>query len=86
MRSPLTVSRVLLAGLNLSSVRSDGYGFQIETTWLTWRSGFRVAEVPITFHDRIAGKSKLSRRIVFEAVLLVWRLRFDRRVLSTPAT
>jgi dolichol-phosphate mannosyltransferase len=39
----------------------------------------RVREVPITFHDRIAGKSKLSRRIVIEAMVMVWRLRFSGR-------
>ena len=65
--------------LPLSDLRSDGYGFQIETTWHIWKSGLRVREVPITFHDRVAGKSKLSRRIVFEAIILVWRLRIAGR-------
>jgi len=70
--------REALSDLALDRLRSDGYGFQIETTWRTWRAGYRVREVPITFHDRIAGKSKLSRRIVAEAIVLVWRLRFER--------
>ena len=69
--------REALAALPLERIKSDGYSFQIETTWRSWKSGFRVREVPITFHDRVAGKSKLSRRIVFEAMLIVWRLRFD---------
>jgi dolichol-phosphate mannosyltransferase len=70
--------RETVSALALDGLRSDGYGFQIETTWRTWRAGYRVREVPITFHDRIAGKSKLSRRIVAEAIVLVWRLRFER--------
>jgi dolichol-phosphate mannosyltransferase len=71
--------RAALASLPLDRIRSDGYGFQIETSWYIWRSGLRVREVPITFHDRIAGKSKLSRRIVIEAMVMVWRLRFSGR-------
>jgi len=71
--------RTALQRLPLARLRSDGYGFQIETTWHIWKAGLRVRETPITFHDRVAGKSKLSRRIVVEAVLLVWRLRFARR-------
>jgi glycosyltransferase involved in cell wall biosynthesis len=70
--------REALASLPLDQIRTDGYGFQIETTWIVWRSGRRVREVPITFHDRVAGKSKLSRRIVIEAVIMVWRLRLTR--------
>jgi dolichol-phosphate mannosyltransferase len=53
--------------------------FQIETTYRTIQAGFCVVEVPITFVDRVAGKSKLSRRIVAEAIVMVWRLRFGRR-------
>jgi glycosyltransferase involved in cell wall biosynthesis len=71
--------RDALAALPLDQIRTDGYGFQIETTWDIWRSGKRVREVPITFHDRVAGKSKLSRRIVIEAMIMVWRLRFAGR-------
>lgn len=67
-----------LAALPLDRLKSDGYSFQIETTWRTWKRGFRVVEVPITFHDRVAGKSKLSRRIVIEATAIVWQLRFER--------
>jgi dolichol-phosphate mannosyltransferase len=70
--------REALAGLDLEAVRSDGYAFQIETTYRLIRQGRRVVEVPIVFTDRIAGASKLSRRIVFEAMLVVWRLRFAR--------
>lgn len=67
--------RETLEGLDLDAIRSDGYGFAIETTWRALRSGARVREVPILFTDRIAGASKLSRRIVGEAAILVWKLR-----------
>ena len=68
-----------LAGIEIDSLRSDGYGFTIEATWRALRCGARVVEIPIAFTDRIAGASKLSRRIVFEAALLVWALRFEAR-------
>lgn len=68
--------RPMLESLDLGSLRADGYGFQIECTWRVIGQGGKVVEVPIVFTDRIAGKSKLSRRIVAEAALLVWRLRF----------
>lgn len=60
-------------------LRSDGYAFAIEATWRALQSGARVIEVPIIFNDRVAGTSKLSRRIVLEAALLVWKLRLERR-------
>jgi dolichol-phosphate mannosyltransferase len=69
--------RATLEALDLDAIRSDGYAFQIETTYRTMKSGFRVVEEPISFTDRYAGKSKLSRMIVLEAMLVVWRLRFD---------
>ena len=67
--------REALAGLDLAAIRSDGYAFQIETTWQAIQRGMTVVEVPITFTDRVAGRSKLSRRIVAEAVWTVLRLR-----------
>jgi len=70
--------REALAALDLAAIRSDGYGFQIETVYRTLRNGFRVCEIPIVFVDRRAGQSKLSRRIVLEAMVMVWRLRFER--------
>jgi dolichol-phosphate mannosyltransferase len=70
--------RETLAALDLDRIRSDGYVFQIETTYRAIQLGYRAVEVPITFVDRVAGKSKLSRRIVAEAVVMVWRLRFGR--------
>ena len=69
--------RAALEGIDLASVRSEGYSFQIELTYRAIRRGFRVAEVPIVFVDRRAGESKMSRRIFAEAVAMVWKLRFD---------
>jgi dolichol-phosphate mannosyltransferase len=69
--------RETLAALDLPSLRADGYGFMIETTWRALRRGARVVEAPIVFTDRVAGASKLSRRIVLEAAILVWQLRFE---------
>lgn len=68
--------RALLA-LDLGSVRSNGYAFQIETTYRALRKGLRVVEVPIVFVDRRAGHSKMSRRIFAEAIVEVFRLRLD---------
>jgi dolichol-phosphate mannosyltransferase len=67
--------RQVLEALDLSRVRSDGYTFQIEINYKTWRKGFRIREIPILFVDRRAGESKMSRRIVWEAAWMVWRLR-----------
>ena len=70
-----------LAGLDLSSIRADGYGFQIGLTYRVHRGGGRLVEVPIQFGERTAGASKMSLRIVVEALWLVtrWRLMGDRR-------
>lgn len=71
--------RPLLATIDLHGLRSDGYAFTIEATWQALQAGAHVREVPITFNDRVAGASKLSRRIVIEAALLVWKLRWEAR-------
>jgi len=65
--------RVVLERIDLDAVHSKGYAFQIETTYRTLRKGFRVVEIPITFTDREAGHSKMSRSIVLEAI---WRVPF----------
>ena len=62
----------------LDTLRSTGYAFQIEMTYLCWRHGFRIQEVPILFQDRVAGQSKLNRRIMVEALRVVWALRLAR--------
>lgn len=67
--------REVLEAIDLDAIDSKGYAFQIETTYRAIRKGFRVAEVPITFVDRETGSSKMSRRIVLEAVVKVPALR-----------
>ena len=66
--------RRALESLDLDAVRSNGYSFQIEMTHKLWLSGMRVAEVPIIFTDRFQGRSKMSRKIVYEALFMVWRI------------
>lgn len=68
--------RSVLQAINLDAVKSNGYGFQIEVSYLAWRKHFRLVEIPIVFHDRTEGQSKMSRRIVWEAIWMVWRLRW----------
>jgi len=66
--------RRALASINLDTVRSTGYSFQIELTHRIWLQGMRVAEAPIVFTERIQGSSKMSSKIVREALFMVWRL------------
>ena len=68
--------RAVLAEIDLDRVRSNGYSFQIEMSFRAWRKGFRIREITITFSDRSEGHSKMSGRIVREAVWMVWRLRW----------
>lgn len=64
-----------LEAINLDNIKSDGYSFQIEMNFRCMEKGFRSGEVPIIFIDRHAGTSKMSKKIVREAVVMVWRLR-----------
>ena len=66
-----------LAALPWQRLHSGGYVFQIETTFLASRSGARVIEIPIVFEDRLEGVSKMSRRIIVEALIVVVRLRLE---------
>ena len=68
--------RKVLESIDLNSVKSNGYAFQIEMSFRAWKKGFRIAEIPIVFVDRTEGESKMSKRIVREAVWMVWRLRW----------
>jgi len=70
--------REVLETLDLAQVRTTGYAFQIELTYRAIKKGFRVVETPIVFVEREEGVSKMSRRIVVEAVLKVPMLRFER--------
>ena len=67
--------REVLEAIDLGSVQCSGYAFQIELTYRASRKGFRVVEMPIVFEDRRVGRSKMSRRIVLEAVRKVWSIR-----------
>ncbi len=68
--------REVLEAIPLDQVRSNGYAFQIEMSFRAWKRGFRIAEIPIVFTDRSEGESKMSKRIVREAIWMVWRLRW----------
>jgi dolichol-phosphate mannosyltransferase len=68
--------RKVLEAIDLTDVRSNGYAFQIELSFRAWRKGFRIVEIPIVFVDRTEGESKMSKRIVREAIWMVWRLRW----------
>ncbi|HXE58274.1 MAG TPA: polyprenol monophosphomannose synthase [Gemmatimonadales bacterium] len=69
--------RRVLEAIDLGQVRSNGYAFQIEMSFRAWRKGFRLAEVPIVFTDRVEGQSKMNKRIVREAIWMVWWLRLQ---------
>lgn len=69
----------VLRAIDLSTVQSNGYSFQIELTYRALQKGFNVVEVPIHFVDRTHGTSKMSQRIFMEAVGVVWKLRLDRK-------
>ncbi len=67
--------RRVLEALDLDAVVSEGYAFQIEMTFRCRQQGFQVREIPIVFTDRMHGATKMDKRVVYEAVLLVWKLR-----------
>ncbi len=70
--------RSVLESIDLDKIKSNGYAFQIEMTFKVWRNGFRLKEIPIIFVDRVYGESKLSKKIMWEAVFMVWKLRISR--------
>jgi dolichol-phosphate mannosyltransferase len=67
----------VLEAIDLDKVKSNGYSFQIEMTFKAYSKGFKIKEVPIIFSDRVKGKSKMSKKIVREAVTMVWKLRLQ---------
>ncbi|MPZ87234.1 MAG: glycosyltransferase [Nitriliruptorales bacterium] len=79
--------RVVLTEVGLATVHSDGYAFQLEMALRTWRTGFRVVEIPITFTERSEGASKINWRIIIEAVLRTahWGLEGPRRPAGVHA-
>jgi len=67
--------RSVLATLELDRVESNGYSFQIEMSFRAWKRGFRLKEIPIVFVDRVEGQSKMNKKIVREAIWMVWWIR-----------
>ncbi|NOQ97764.1 MAG: glycosyltransferase [Calditrichae bacterium] len=67
--------REVLEKIPLHEVSSSGYSFQIEMNFKAWKRGFRIKEVPIIFYDRTVGTSKMSKKIIVEAIFLVWKLK-----------
>ncbi|PIS28931.1 MAG: dolichyl-phosphate beta-D-mannosyltransferase [Candidatus Marinimicrobia bacterium CG08_land_8_20_14_0_20_45_22] len=68
--------RKVLENIDLNRIKSSGYSFQIEMDFRAWDKGFNVTEIPIVFVERSEGKSKMSRNIVWEAIFMVWKLKF----------
>jgi dolichol-phosphate mannosyltransferase len=68
--------REVMESLDFSRIESNGYTFQIELKLRAWRKGFSLTEIPIIFEERESGESKMSKRIVREAIWKVWKLRF----------
>ncbi|MDP2363407.1 MAG: polyprenol monophosphomannose synthase, partial [Ignavibacteria bacterium] len=69
--------RKVLEAIDLDKIKSNGYSFQIEMTFKAYAKGFKIKEIPIVFTDRVKGKSKMSKKIVREAVTMVWKLRLQ---------
>lgn len=70
--------RIVLESIDLDHIKSNGYAFQIEMNYKAWIKGFKLKEVSIIFMDRVAGTSKMSKKIVREAIFRVWKLRFRK--------
>jgi len=69
--------RQVLEAVDISTLRSEGYAFQIELKWRAWKKGFKLTEFPILFEDRTAGKSKMSKRIIVEAMMRVASMKLS---------
>jgi len=76
--------RQTLEAIDLPTVKSNGYGFQIEMNHRVWRKGLKVVEVPIIFSDRVEGTSKMSKKIIVEALLMVWSLLIQNGLSRSP--
>ncbi len=66
----------VLKKIDFSEIHSNGYAFQIEMNYRLWKAGAKMKEIPIVFIDRTSGTSKMNRSIVYEAVFLVWKMKF----------
>lgn len=69
--------RRVIEAIDLDQIHSNGYAFQIEMTFKAWKKGFKVIEHPIIFVERHTGVSKMSKKIVYEAVFMVWKLKYE---------
>jgi len=78
--------REVLEAIDLGSIKSDGYSFQIEMNYRCFERGFNIGELPIIFVDRHAGTSKMSKQIVREAVFMVWKLKFGSILRALSGT
>ena len=67
--------REVLNSIDINAVKSQGYSFQIEMNWRAWQKKFSIIEHPIIFADRTIGQSKMSKKIMFEAIIVIWRMR-----------
>lgn len=76
--------RCVLEAIPLDRIESNGYSFQVEMTHTAWRIGCRIVEVPIVFEERRNGCSKMSKKIIFEALSMVWKLRLRAWMGSPP--
>ena len=70
--------REVLEAIDFDQIKSDGYSFQIEMSFNAWCKGFRIKEIPIIFYEREVGTSKISKKIIKEAIWMVWRLRLKK--------
>jgi dolichol-phosphate mannosyltransferase len=68
--------RKVLESIDLDIIESDGYSFQIEMNFRAWKKGFKLHEISIIFTDRVAGTSKMSHKIIREAIWVVWKFKF----------
>jgi len=69
--------RKVLEAIDLDKIDSDGYSFQIEMNFKAWKKGFKICEIPIVFSDREVGSSKMSKKIIREAIWVVWKLKIS---------
>ncbi len=70
--------RKVIEMINLDDIMSDGYSFQIEMNYRTWKHEFKIKEIPIVFTERRSGQSKMSKKIVYEGIFTVWKLLFKK--------
>ena len=68
----------VLKNMPFDSIKSEGYSFQIETTFYSWKNNYKIKEIPIVFTDRTVGESKMNKNIIYEAIWIVLKLRLKR--------